>query len=83
MLGSIPAGVVKEHQSLPPNMPLGRKEQNEKQRVQKLIMAENFLPRSLDRAVVWVYALEQKSKRVFIRNGACIKSKFLVRWRKM
>jgi hypothetical protein len=29
-------------------------------------MAENFPPRSLDRAVVWVYVLEQKSKRIFI-----------------
>ena len=38
MLGSIPAGVAKEH-------------------------------------------LEQKSKKIFIRNGACTKSKFLVRWR--
>lgn len=60
MLGSIPAGVAKEHQGLTPNMPLGRKEQNKKRRVQKVIVAENFSPRPLDRAVVWVYTLEQK-----------------------
>lgn len=38
-------------------MPLGGKDQNEKRRVQELIMAETSLPRSIDREDVWVYML--------------------------
>ena len=41
-------------------MPSGRKGQNEKQRVQKLIMAETFPSRSADCVNVWVCMLPHR-----------------------
>lgn len=49
--------IFREHQSLAPKMPLGRKDQNEKRQVQKLIMAETFSSCPIDCENVWIYML--------------------------